>query len=85
MTAGAQGLLFHEDHCNVQTLGHGQRLISNGLKRRETGSYTTHCELLYQQAAGYLLPRQEHATCLAGDPGLVSQSLPFGILHHRKT
>jgi hypothetical protein len=36
MTADAQDLLFHEDHCVVQTLSHRQRLISNGLKRRGT-------------------------------------------------
>jgi hypothetical protein len=45
MTAGAQGLLFHEDHCNIQTLGHGQRLISNGLKRRETPDWVIHDSL----------------------------------------
>ena len=45
MTADAQGLLFHEDHRNVQILSHRQRLISNGLKRRETSGWDTHGSL----------------------------------------
>jgi hypothetical protein len=77
-----------EDHHNVQIRSRRRRPMS---KRPETsrdiglGQTRLAKSLLISKLAGSHHPRQELATCLAENLLLVSQSLPFCILHHCET